>query len=98
MMIDTSTTAGKIEVMQAFEDGSIIQAYKYKSHGWSTIPNEVMPKWRWSEFDYRVKPQVEEAAKEYSKGKYPKCADHVDIRIDFKAGAKWQKEQDNEKK
>ena len=93
MKIDTDTTAGKIAVMQAQLNGQTIQANNGDNFGWISIPTNKNPLWKWSKFDYRIKPQtVEEAAIDYSKAKYQTCADHVDIRTDFKAGAKWREE------
>jgi len=67
MKIDTSTTAGKIKVMQAYEDGSAIQAH-YRLHnrnGWLDFLGGDVPEWRWLDCDYRIKPQtVEDAAKD----------------------------------
>ena len=94
-MIDTSTTKGKIEVMQAYEVGKKIQAYRDNVHGWGDFDN-LEPSWKWGSYNYRIKPQtLEESANKYfedtddcegwRKG-YVNC---------FRAGAKWQKDQDN---
>lgn len=46
-----SKTSEKIEVMQAFEDGRVIEAIQYAS--WVPVPE---PKWNWDMADYRIKP------------------------------------------
>ena len=89
-MIDTSTTAGKIAVMQAFEDDKAIQAYlnDENDRGWENVLT--VPQWMWVDYTYRIKPQtVEEAASDH----FNNCVDgnYIDF---FKAGAKWQKEKD----
>lgn len=59
MKIDTNTTAGKIAVMQAYEDGKEIEIIK----NGVAVPLEHSPKWDWLCIDYRIKPQtVEQAA------------------------------------
>lgn len=90
MSIDTSTTAGKIAVMQAYEDGQLIQSNHDDPNGWFT-PLGIS--WNWVNHDYRIKPQtVEEAAKIYATT--PKASLVNAAEYDFKQGAKWQKEQD----
>ena len=53
--IDTSTTAGKIAVMQAFADGKKIQAMTKGRIIWDDI--KANPCWDWSYFNYRIVPQ-----------------------------------------
>ena len=91
MKIDTSTTEGKIAVMQAYNDGRAIQ-YKTGCTNWEGCTFGV-PSWEWGYADYRIKPEtVEEAAKIYD----PRLEDFSTFENAFKAGAEWQKEQDNE--
>lgn len=53
--IDTSTTAGKIAVMQAHEGGKKIQAlFVAPNTEWHDSPH---PSWDWANFDYRIKPE-----------------------------------------
>lgn len=53
MSIDTETTAGKISIMQAFEDGAECQ-WRYKGTGaWEPVEN---PSWNWDRNEYRIKP------------------------------------------
>ena len=89
MKIDTSTTAGKIQVMQAFEDGKKIEGAC--ESGWLHITGGT-PTWNWSAGNYRIKPQtVEDAYDAYMRG-----IEFLDTQSSFIAGAEWQKEQDNE--
>ena len=53
MTPDTSTTEGKIAVMQAAVDGKSIQVSTRGREKWS---DAVGPWWDWSQFDYRIKP------------------------------------------
>ncbi len=92
MKIDTSTIAGKISVMQAFEDGKKIMSNEYHG-GWAY---DTAPCWDWSEFDYCIKPQtVEQAAIE----NYNSIQKNILMTlqehhiIGFIAGVKWQKDQ-----
>jgi len=97
-MIDTSTTAGKIAVMQAFDNGDDIQSrFKSPMGDWGNITFSNMNiQWHWGVQDYRIKPQtVEDAAVMHS----IRYADERRARHainDFMAGSEWQKEQDNE--
>lgn len=66
MEIDTSTTAGKIAVMQHYEDGGYIQArFRDSDDGRWSIPeskftrSEDMP-WDWRSLDFRIKPRPRE--------------------------------------
>ena len=91
--IDTSTTAGKIVVMQAFDDGKQIQCMlNCEEIIWVDFNNAGRAIWNWEKFKYRVKPEtVEDASLEYVKDIFtPTC---YEVRDGFKAGAKWQKEQ-----
>jgi len=92
--IDTSTTAGKIAVMQAFEDGKQIQHHRTTENtvGWVSTG---CPIWQWNEYFYRIKPQtVEEAAREYSKDAAWE-RNYKDGFIEGSVfGAQWKKEQD----
>lgn len=91
MKIDTKTTAGKIAVMQAFEDGKHIEAYKNDNFGW-TGPVNFQPLWRWGEFDYRIKPQtVQDAAEQFIRSKADVKFSKNSIHFGFVAGAEWQK-------
>ncbi|MBD7952692.1 hypothetical protein H9654_00600 [Stenotrophomonas sp. Sa5BUN4] len=63
--IDTSTTAGKVRVMQAYLDGATI---KYRGHGRPrsllrgtfTRDDPGQPLWSWSDIDYSVVQEVAE--------------------------------------
>ena len=88
IMIDTSTTAGKIKVMQAEENGSIVQFEMNRK--WIDVGGNCH--WDWSGDTYRIKPQtVKEASSIYIRD-----IDVVSYHGCFLAGAKWQKEQDND--
>lgn len=54
----TKTTAEKIAVMQAYENGDEIEArvFKFKENAWFSL-NNLTPAWDWSTQDYRVKPK-----------------------------------------
>ena len=103
MKIDTSTTAGKIAVMQAYEDGKEVQVRDASSCvvGWGKIFHNP-PKWSWHDSDYRIKPQtVEEAAKAHVERWGIICADEkISLEKaainDFKAGVKWRDENPKE--
>lgn len=58
MTIDTSTTAGKIAVMQAYERGEEIEWRPSEciGHPWQSPPCSG-PAWGWSNTDYRIKPR-----------------------------------------
>ncbi len=100
--IDTNTDAGKIEIMQSnFTGKPVERRYKGDPMVYSWV--ERRPKsvcWDWDKFDYRLIPQtVEEAANEYLKKKYSvllRSEEVIKVIKDFKAGAEFQKEQDNE--
>lgn len=51
------TTKEKIEVMQAFEQGELIEIADYSGGIWI---DEQSPRWEWGKFDYRVKQQTPE--------------------------------------
>jgi len=90
MSINTSTTAGKIMVMQASEAGKVIQQSQ-EGGEWHTLIN---PLWDWCESEYRVKPEtVEEAIKEFSKTGVAMACSITSLEIGFKAGAKWKEDQ-----
>lgn len=96
--IDTSTTAGKIAVMQAAIDGENIELCFLGRDGCWTDLNERGTQWNWDEYDYRVEPQtIEEAAEASAKDSGHK---HTELNSHhyngFLKGAQWQKDQDNE--
>ena len=90
--IDTSTTAGKIAVMQAFEDGRRVEISGTSLVNWGL---DLSPDWDWDKCTYRTKPQtVEEAAIDYSTYTYNKTLTcNSDRRVAFIQGAQWQKGQ-----
>ena len=98
--IDTSTTAGKIKVMQACDDGYTLQ-YKHILSDVLHDFNNKNPFWNWVECDYFIKPQTaEEAAKESWRNNYLfSSAKHSFLKA-FELGAKWREEnprrEDNE--
>lgn len=66
MTIDTSTTAGKIAVMQHYEDGGSIQARFRDSDDvrWS-VPESKLTRgedvtWDWRSLDFRIEPKPRE--------------------------------------
>lgn len=89
MNIDTSTTAGKIEIMQNSDNGKITlckrKSLEYQIESYEEVLTPIF--WNWEVFNYITKPQtVEEAAKPWSTP--DSSATHYDA---FLAGAKWQK-------
>lgn len=50
----STTTAEKIAIMQAFEDGEEVQRYSKHYKEWVL---EILPLWNWCQSDYRIKPQ-----------------------------------------
>ena len=55
MSIDTTTTAGKIAVMQASAEGKAIQSKRSNSNDeWVDNP---IPYWYWGSYDYRIAPE-----------------------------------------
>lgn len=52
-----TTTAEKIAVMQAFEDGKKIEAGPPGTHYWGP---QATPSWNWELFNYRVKKEPRE--------------------------------------
>ena len=48
------TTKEKIKVMQAFDEGKLIQMRLHGSAYWG---NAHTPKWNWGSTEYRIKPQ-----------------------------------------
>jgi len=93
MSIDTSTTAGKIAVMQAYEDGKDI-SYKRKSDKvWISIGGNLS--WSWDYTDYRIKPQslTEAAIINYTgAASFESYAQAYEAGAIF--GAQWQKDQE----
>lgn len=93
-MIDTSTTEGKIEVMQAAIDGKAIECITVDHDDFYDVSNNLA--WDWLMFTYRIKPQtVKEAAIESSVDRICETYGETHNYIaGFKAGAEWQKEQE----
>jgi len=101
-MIDTSTTSGKIQVMQAKENGKVIE---YKVIDVDDLwCQEASCSWNWGDIKYRIKPQtLEEAIEEaISNLAWIQCRSdiHSELTCAFNFGVNflvnWQKEQDNE--
>ena len=92
MKIDTSTTAGKIEVMQAFIDGKGIEGKAIVNDKWIRISPST---WDWKNLDYRIAPQtVEEAARESGRERFYETNDQYEAHMSgFVRGSKWKKEQ-----
>ena len=91
MKIDTSTTAGKIQVMQAHADGKIIQVRVDRAGGWV----EKEPRWNWTSIDYRIKPQTLHQAAQDSINYDEEHTEYVDgYHAGAEFGAQWQKEKD----
>lgn len=92
--IDTNTTVGKIAVMQAFEDGKVVQFKNSAGCGWDSLELDDRPVWGWNDCAYRIKPQtVEDAAREYANSNHTGNANFNGRFDGFLSGAKWQKEQ-----
>lgn len=86
MKIDTSTTAGKIQVMQAFDDGKAIE--KYVDGHWCGVISK-SPTWGWTSYSYRIKPQtLEDAVSEAIDSEIPELQKSEIGWARF--GAKWQ--------
>lgn len=89
-MIDTSTTAGKIEVQQAHVDGKKV-SYKSKI-GFNTcnLPTDIEPEWDWPKYDYYIRPQtLEEAANEFAQNNLAMIYSKNTSNIAFIGGVKW---------
>jgi hypothetical protein len=74
--IDTSTTAGKIRVMDAYDRGEAVQAFHRQGKQWGSrlIRNEACkdPTWDWSVYDYRIAPSTAlQAARTYDRSVPP---------------------------
>ena len=52
-----STTAYKIKVMQAFEDGKTIE-FNYDGKWEDFADKNCEPSWTWDRYNYRIKPQA----------------------------------------
>ena len=94
--IDTSTTAGKIAVMQASDNGRITEARsRTKIDTWGKLILPIF--WNWEEFNYRIRPQaVEDAACDWVESPQPRSWIGKDMGFKlsetFIAGAKWREE------
>lgn len=97
MKIDTSTTAGKIEVMQAHEDSKGVQFFNEYDEEWRDLDKTGI--WNWEIYKYRVKPQTVEDAADKASRKYlcETNAEAYSLTKGFLEGSQWQKEQDNER-
>lgn len=93
MKIDTSTTAGKIAVMQAFADGKIVQFKNSAACGWDSLEPGDQPMWCWNECDYRIKPQTVEEAAKHQDRVFKNDAERSEYQLGFVTGAEWQKSQ-----
>ncbi len=92
MSIDTSITAGKIQVMQDFNvNGKKVQRRPHDEERWSNV---IVPSWNWGTCDFRLIPQtVEEAAIEHSLDRTTApLSSNPTKRESFKAGVKWRDE------
>lgn len=98
MKIDTSTTAGKIEVQQAWIDGKDVMKKRFDCSSKSPLDKDCEPLWNWDMYRYSIKPQtVEEAADVYASGLTEAEQNNGFYALKntgFKAGVQWQKEQD----
>lgn len=88
------TTREKIAVMQAFENGKVIE-FKYSgNYSWTDYrKTEGECGWCWDECSYRIKPQTVEEAAECHVVKIGSSNGHKERVFDFIAGAEWQKNQ-----
>lgn len=69
--IDTSTTAGKIQVMSAFERGEKIKFFGVNGgtgNGWLLL-SEGSPEWDWSTYDYRIEDPCADLKAAHAAGK-----------------------------
>jgi hypothetical protein len=58
MEIDTTTTAGKIAVMQGYADGKEVQCMLLgETQDWDDVKG---PSWNWLQYNYRIKPEPRE--------------------------------------
>jgi len=95
--IDTSTTAGKIEIQQAYINGECILAKAYSDGSIIQLDKTREPAWSWNTVQYYIKAQtVEEAAESWCKSPCPDVWDTLTLNerltIGFIKGAQWQKE------
>ena len=52
------TTQEKIEVMQGFEEGKVIEFSEVGQNKWRKYPQkQIVPSWNWERFEYRIKPE-----------------------------------------
>jgi len=93
-MIDTSTTAGKIKVQQAWVDGKYIIREVRDGGKFFTLSNGVEPVWSWDLNRYFIKPQtILEAASNYSSSF---AGGRAVIQQTFIAAVKWRDENPKE--
>lgn len=88
-------TAEKIKVMQAYEDGKIVEYQIPCRPGWRDMPFVEDPSWNWGAIKYRIKPETLEEASTACINKL--CGFGADREYEaFKAGAKWQEVRGND--
>jgi hypothetical protein len=90
MKIDTSTTAGKIAVQQAWIEGKVIKYKCFKSEITRTLSKNRQPMWAWDKNRYFIVPQT---AKEGFEELY-RNMENLEYHKFFEGGVEWQKEQD----
>lgn len=96
MKTDTSTTAGKIEIMLHFTRGGTIQFDNADQSSWIDFnKSEGEIDWDWNSYNYRIKPKtVGEAAEVSVEGMYDGMGVSIAAYKDgFKDGAKWRENQ-----
>lgn len=65
---DTTTTEGKIAVMQAYVDGKTVEWSTRAGREWRS---GYRPGWNWDDFDYRIKPEPVDPFAEFIAREYP---------------------------
>jgi len=95
MKIDTRTITGMVAVMLN-PDGLRVESRNRSKVNWNF--GSFDPTWNWEECDYRLVPQTLEEAFMTHMAKISGLGYGVTSasKSSFEAGAKWQKEQDNE--
>lgn len=76
------TTAEKIVVMQAYEDGKAIECKPQRSSEWKDMSacTPSTPVWNWEICSYRIKPEVQETLEGNIKARWPQ---YEVVMLDF---------------
>jgi len=95
MKIDTTTTTGKILLMQECDFNK--KAVQRKPHDETEWLDVIKPNWNWGTCDFRLKPKTIEEASHNSyflSDPFPNQCNAYQEGARF--GVEWQKDQDNE--